>query len=322
MLQRASNLRNDSDTGSMSNVPHQQQRQQQQPQSQQDGSLPLMRDMASRPVADLGSVPLPPPPPLQQTAVKDSRLDFLSEDFDALLALFTPGLSPPNPRAVPQDNVYKCRQLLPHDHPDYRAPIDRSQPSKTRLARMLQKTRSTGGAARVVDAVERKPPLQVIAETVHKGPLLLLRRAYEDSLEVRLVTRHARGVRGVAIGTLVGFDRHMNLLLRDVQETYTVLLKVCRVLPPRDAPPSPPQDPPSPPPDPPPAPPAGEGVSSVMTPFHSNEARLGDVRSGERVRWGRKQEVRQRKLKQIFVRGDNVVLVSIVASAAERCSRP
>jgi small nuclear ribonucleoprotein (snRNP)-like protein len=41
-------------------------------------------------------------------------------------------------------------------------------------------------------------------------------------------------------GTLVGFDYHMNLLLRDVKETYTVLLKVCRIIPARDSGDSPP----------------------------------------------------------------------------------
>ena len=38
--------------------------------------------------------------------------------------------------------------------------------------------------------------------------------------------------------------------------------------------------------------------------------------SGERVRWVRKQDHRRRKLRQVFVRGDNVVLVSLVESPA------
>lgn len=40
---------------------------------------------------------------------------------------------------------------------------------------------------------------------------------------VRVTTRHARGVRGVAVGFLAAFDRHCNLLLKDVDEAFTVL---------------------------------------------------------------------------------------------------
>lgn len=66
----------------------------------------------------------------------------------------------------------------------------------------------------------------------------------------------------MATGTLVAFDKHMNLVLRDVQETYTVLLRIERTT-------------------------------------HSG-----------RTRRCRKQEQRQRKLKQVFVAGNSVVLVS------------
>ncbi len=36
------------------------------------------------------------------------------------------------------------------------------------------------------------------------------------------------GVRGVARGQLLAFDSFLNLLLRDVEESYTVLVRVCR----------------------------------------------------------------------------------------------
>lgn len=44
--------------------------------------------------------------------------------------------------------------------------------------------------------------------------------------QVRVVTRHAAGVRGSAEGTLIAVDRYMNLILRDVTEAYTVIVKV------------------------------------------------------------------------------------------------
>lgn len=62
-----------------------------------------------------------------------------------------------------------------------------------------------------------------------QGPLLLLRDWYAQRQRVRVVTRHERGVRGVAVGLLLAFDKHLNLVLRDVEETYTVLVTAERV---------------------------------------------------------------------------------------------
>lgn len=59
------------------------------------------------------------------------------------------------------------------------------------------------------------------------GPLSWLHSKVAGGGRVRVVTRHRRGgVRGEAIGKLVAFDKHMNLVLRDVQETYCVRLMV------------------------------------------------------------------------------------------------
>lgn len=120
----------------------------------------------------------------------------------------------------------------------------------------------------------------------------------------------------------------MNLILRDAQETYTVLLRVCRTLPAR-----------------PPAPGGATADAAAAAACRARAAAGGDggadsqpvadeaalpeggataaapaAEGGagrERVRWGRKQEVRRRTLKQVFVRGDNVVMVSLVEGAGQ-----
>ena len=65
-----------------------------------------------RPSSSLRSPAQPPTDP------KDPALDFFSESFDALRALYTRGLLPPVPRVKPLDNVVKCRLILPPELPE------------------------------------------------------------------------------------------------------------------------------------------------------------------------------------------------------------
>lgn len=63
------------------------------------------------------------------------------------------------------------------------------------------------------------------------GPLLLLKQICAERGRAKVLTRHARGVRGSSTGTLVAFDKYMNMVLKDVEEDYTVLLRVERERP-------------------------------------------------------------------------------------------
>lgn len=131
---------------------------------------------------------------------------------------------------------------------------------------------------------------------VKPGPLQLLARWLRDGSRVRVVTRHGRGVRGVSEGLLVAYDRYMNLVLRDVREVYTVIVREPRV----------------------------KQIPIIR--LATTSADVDDVEPGEtgevvaavveKVRWCRRQDVRQRTLHQVFVKGDCVVLVSCAATAA------
>ena len=50
-----------------------------------------------------------------------------------------------------------------------------------------------------------------------------LSAAQRSQCRVGVVTRHLRGVRGVVSGTVMEWDKHMNMLLRDCHESYTEL---------------------------------------------------------------------------------------------------
>ena len=108
-----------------------------------------------------------------------------------------------------------------------------------------------------------------IASRFQEGPLVLARLWYEQRAAVRVVTRHDRGVRGVATGTLVAFDKHLNLVLKEVEERYSVLVWTERT-----------------------------------------------TASGGKRR-ARKQEWRQRRLKQVFIAGSGVVMVSLASGFSQ-----
>ena len=45
-----------------------------------------------------------------------------------------------------------------------------------------------------------------------KGPLNILKRSVQEKLKVKVFTRNVRGMRGVCVGYVVAFDKHMNLV--------------------------------------------------------------------------------------------------------------
>ena len=48
----------------------------------------------------------------------------------------------------------------------------------------------------------------------------LLRRAVNERRRIEVLTRDSRGIYGILIGWLIVFDRHMNLIMSDVDEVF------------------------------------------------------------------------------------------------------
>ena len=214
----------------------------------------------------------------------DPRLDFLSPSFDARLALSTPGLRPPDARAPVLDNVSACRRLLP---PGAEGAFETVRPPPQPQRRKQQEQQQQQPSH---PKPKRVPALDAIAEasTSADGPLSLLKRAYETKSRVGVVTRHASGVRGTAVGRLCGFDVFMNLILRDVVEDYTVRVPVVRERPPR----------------------GGEVHGGGGGDDDDDAAEEKKDQARRRLRHCYRLEARRRTLRLVFLRGDSVVLVS------------
>jgi small nuclear ribonucleoprotein (snRNP)-like protein len=48
----------------------------------------------------------------------------------------------------------------------------------------------------------------------------LLRRAVSERRRIEVLTRDCRGIYGILIGWLIVFDKHMNLIMSDVDEVF------------------------------------------------------------------------------------------------------
>jgi hypothetical protein len=124
----------------------------------------------------------------------DARRDFFSRSFDAAAALLGPRLTPPVPSAPAADNVAACRRLLPRSHPAALGP--RAPPRPPAPARARRDADERGRRPRLIDEIAERAG--------GSGPLAPLLRAYQAKGRVRVTTRHARGVRGVAEGSTWG----------------------------------------------------------------------------------------------------------------------
>lgn len=256
-----------------------------------------------RPSTSLPSLAQPPINP------KDPALDFFSESFDALRALYTRGLLPPVPRVKPLDNVVKCRLILPPELPEswsaWNAAHPKAEASEESIKQKeLAKHRTAAVVKREQDRAAKGNTLDKITEKFKEGPLLLLRRYYKTSVRLQVVTRHASGPRGTATGYLHGFDKFMNLVLMNVDEDYTIMTRVPHPYTVTIHEPADPQPPPM-------------SVSHPMA--GEQEQQLVMIQKQvNKFRWKRKAERRKRRLHQVFLRGDNIVTVMPVLRDVER----
>ena len=138
------------------------------------------------------------------------------------------------------DNVGKCATLLPEDDPLRRDSHHQLQLRKHAAAAaassgtMMHASRSAESSCTNKDTTTKRGnkdakkgprndihPFEAIASHLDSGPHSLLFRLREERKRVRIVVRYVNMVRGTLSGTLIAFDKHMNMILRDVEEVYS-----------------------------------------------------------------------------------------------------
>lgn len=100
-----------------------------------------------------------------------------------------------------------------------------------RAARLLRR-RVKAGAHHVERVVSQTPSstagaalLATMVDPMRQGPFSVLWHALQERATVRVVVRRLTTVRGSCVGLLRAFDRHMNLVLVDVAETYSPTMR-------------------------------------------------------------------------------------------------
>ena len=169
------------------------------------------------------------------------------------------------------ERVDQCRSLLPRDDPLFR-PATAVVPRNNDVP----KVKAPSAAA-----------FAAIAESHKEGPLSILYQAVVRRKRIRVLIRYLDGIRGVVTGHLLAFDKHFNLLLKDAHEVYSPRLGVQQQQRQQDAD-------------------GGEGGPCPTRAEMEVQRRIrGYAGDGRGEAWS----CRQRRMGQILLRGDNVVLV-------------
>ena len=58
-------------------------------------------------------------------------------------------------------------------------------------------------------------------DDIIKGPMSVLQKCVENQTRIKVTTRKLNGTRGFMEGVLIAYDKHWNLALADVDETYS-----------------------------------------------------------------------------------------------------
>ncbi|KAI5105080.1 U7 snRNA-associated Sm-like protein LSm11, partial [Silurus meridionalis] len=253
----------------------------------------------------------------------EKKLDVSSDQFDPLLALYSPEVPLPYPNIKCFNNLAEYESFMkggrgrakPENVEKRIRKAKRGVADPERIERLKQLIvkvpceegdEESGGKRHAAAAAQRKAPKNVLTRMpLHEGsPLGELNRCVQQRLRVRVHIRSFKGLRGVCSGFMVAFDKFWNLAMVDVDETYRepllgdafyhekalTVTRLFQKLQVQSA--------------------AGKEAEAETSRANdpSADAGLKQKVPKPRVEYGR---VRTRHVNQLFIRGENVLLVHI-----------
>jgi small nuclear ribonucleoprotein (snRNP)-like protein len=152
---------------------------------------------------------------LNENQMGSGEMNALSAIFDPVAVLTAPcdDVYTSNPwmkeSGILLDNIDKFATHLPLDDPQHR---------DTRAKRGIDEVKR-----KVRPSETKRPktihPFDAIASRLDSGPISVLYKLRQK--RVTVVVRYVNAIRGSLTGTLIAFDKHMNMILKDVVEEYS-----------------------------------------------------------------------------------------------------
>lgn len=160
-----------------------------------------------------------------QERSEDKALDFLSPEFcpEQALASSPSKLRLPCPHVQPCDNLDTYMSIMRGTVRPPAAPAPSGAAQLTEDESKCEPTKAQKKIKSVLTVMECECTAAQICThyTSHllsvyaapqTGPLSLVQHCYSGGGRVRVLVRHCAGVRGECVGTLLAFDKHLNLV--------------------------------------------------------------------------------------------------------------
>jgi len=147
----------------------------------------------------------------------DKELNPEGSEFKPLRAIYDPAFEVSD-NAVVQDNVEKCIAVI-EGRVRTKKVVKEEERKGEEEVKLERQFRPEQLAQPTRPRRMKKGVLERMKEA--EGPLGGLRKLVEQGTKARVWTRGVQGVRGVATGFIVAFDKHWNLAMKDVEEQFT-----------------------------------------------------------------------------------------------------
>ena len=171
---------------------------------------------------------------LEDHRINSKILDFTSPKFDPFHALSAPErivteanpsifLSSSSSASQKLDNISKFRALLPTCDPQRIEPKSKATQKRKTTDKNNEEQTDDKQKKQQQQQQTRVPMfLSMVSKYEHKssGPLSLLYSILQNRQRVRVMVRYVDCIRGTLTGYLVAFDKHFNMILKDVDEVY------------------------------------------------------------------------------------------------------